>query len=290
MSKYATNSNYFEVINTEKKAYFLGLFAADGCNYRKKDSTRCFISLQEQDKEVLEILNNEVFPLGDRKLLYNNSRKPSRPQWKFEAFDTKMSDDLQKHGVTKNKSLTLEFPTTVPKKYIHHFIRGYFDGDGCIGGYISKHRKTPKYRISILSTKKFLESLVRYIPTSINSTIRIRGKIHELCISGNNQVKEFGKFIYNNAHIFLTRKYTRYLQLKKDLKSLAKRMSSKYKGVSYSKNMKKWLAYFSKRGKPQLKVGWFNTEDEAFDARNRFTLPTDYKDLENTKGQFGYGH
>lgn len=40
--------------------------------------------------------------------------------------------DLCKHGCVPNKSLILTFPRTIPDNLIHHFIRGYFDGDGSV--------------------------------------------------------------------------------------------------------------------------------------------------------------
>jgi hypothetical protein len=45
-----------------------------------------------------------------------------------------MCKDVEKLGGIKHKSLILEFPSfdIVPEKYMSHFIRGYFDGDGCI--------------------------------------------------------------------------------------------------------------------------------------------------------------
>ncbi len=43
-----------------------------------------------------------------------------------------MCNDLIGHGATIRKSLTLTFPTHLDEKLIKHFLRGYFDGDGCI--------------------------------------------------------------------------------------------------------------------------------------------------------------
>ena len=59
----------------------------------------------------------------------NNNRQN---QYKICVCGTKIHHDLEKHGCVENKSLILQFPTTVPEELMHHFIRGYFDGDGCI--------------------------------------------------------------------------------------------------------------------------------------------------------------
>src|SRR6185436_15958506 len=50
--KYSLNENYFNTVDTEDKAYFLGLFYADGYN-RRKDGY-CGIQLQSDDSYILE--------------------------------------------------------------------------------------------------------------------------------------------------------------------------------------------------------------------------------------------
>jgi hypothetical protein len=52
--------------------------------------------------------------------------------------------------------------------------------------------------------------------------------------------------------------------------------------------MKKWMAYFYKRDKPIIKVGWFKSEEEAFKHRNNYILPFGYEDLEKTKNLLSY--
>lgn len=63
------NDSFFEKIDTEEKAYFLGLFYADGCNYINGNASRVALSLQEDDKKILEIFNNFIYPNEDRPLL-----------------------------------------------------------------------------------------------------------------------------------------------------------------------------------------------------------------------------
>lgn len=43
-----------------------------------------------------------------------------------------MCKDLTNLGCFRNKSLTCTFPTFLNASLIRHFIRGYFDGDGCV--------------------------------------------------------------------------------------------------------------------------------------------------------------
>src|SRR5690606_34041342 len=58
--KYNIDETFFDVIDTEEKAYFLGFLYADG--YNNTDRNSVALSLKEDDKEILEILNNLLQP------------------------------------------------------------------------------------------------------------------------------------------------------------------------------------------------------------------------------------
>lgn len=42
-----------------------------------------------------------------------------------------MCNTVEKWGLTQAKTFTINFPDFLPEELIPHFIRGYFDGDGC---------------------------------------------------------------------------------------------------------------------------------------------------------------
>lgn len=54
--------------------------------------------------------------------------------YRLACYSKKSYTDLINKGCGINKSLILKFPdeTQVPQNLISHFIRGYFDGDGCV--------------------------------------------------------------------------------------------------------------------------------------------------------------
>lgn len=199
------NDHYFEKIDTEDKAYFLGLLFADGNVYLKR--YRVQITLSNKDAYILnkfaECINYSGKIYSDRGL-YSKLILPSE----------KMCKDLISLGCTPNKSLSLKFPEKVPKELINHFIRGYFDGDG----HISKDKNLIKayYHINITSTEQFLKSL-QDVFTKNNINV---GKIykrykhkeisaHTMYIK-NKSSKEFVDYIYKDATIFLTRKNNVY--------------------------------------------------------------------------------
>lgn len=120
-----------------------------------------------------------------------------------------MCQDLLTFGVVPRKSLTYIFPgraKTSPN--LHHFMRGYFDGDGCI----SLSRRN--LRFSVLGTASFIDDY-RCILNSLchigGGHIRQKGKTFELVYAGNPVVTKIAKFLYKDATIMLVRKATKFM-------------------------------------------------------------------------------
>lgn len=207
--KFNINENYFNKIDSNNKAYFLGLLYADGCMDKNRYSF--MISLQEKDKFLLEKLKSELEYEGELKFI-KYSHKGYQNQFKLYITNKKLYKSLINLGVYPNKSLILTFPTIqqVPKKYLSHFIRGYFDGDG----HARKNPNGQRY-ISFLGTKEFLTILKKIFED--NNLIKNKNKLSKInknntnsyCykIGGNRQLISLIKFIYSGAEIYLKRKY-----------------------------------------------------------------------------------
>ena len=145
------NENFFNVIDSESKAYFLGLLISDGCI---NDNNRINISLQKDDTYILEKF---LLELGYNGVLYTlNPKNPKHKiQRKFSLRSDIMYDDLLKYGFIENKSLTIKFPEGLKDNfYVIHFIRGIFDGDGHIS--LKKNNTTC---LKITGTKELLSGI-----------------------------------------------------------------------------------------------------------------------------------
>lgn len=250
--------NYFEKIDTEAKAYFLGLICADGCVLDTKGrSLQLSINLQAQDGYVLERFAKDIGFTG-KIPLYSYSgekRKNCQDFYLLKMSSNRLCEDLIKMGVTPRKSLTLNFPSDVPDYLIHHFIRGYFDGDGWIT--ISNSGA-----FGVCGTFEFLNKLNQILNEKVLGISsrkiykEINNKIHTLEISGNNMVRKFYEFIYKDARLFLKRKRDKMEKI-----FLIRRIikTSKYKNISYQKDHKRWIAIHNDNTRQT-----FKTELEAY--------------------------
>lgn len=122
------NHDFFKKWSPEM-AYVLGFFAADGSMLKSKHGGHS-IEFNVTDRIVLYWIRATV---GSN---HKITKRPNRnPKWKaiyrIQIGSKEWFTDLSLLGFTQHKSSTLRFPE-VPKKYIGDFVRGYFDGDGCI--------------------------------------------------------------------------------------------------------------------------------------------------------------
>jgi intein-encoded DNA endonuclease-like protein len=135
-----------------------------------------------------------------------------------------MCRDLIKLGCVNNKSLILKFPNDdiIPKHLIRHFIRGYFDGDGCVyykeGEKIdSRNKKKYKYKrlmVSIVGTESFLNSLIDIFKQhNINFKFDYSsncGKAFEIRLYKKDELFDLYDFLYRDETICLNRKYDKF--------------------------------------------------------------------------------
>ncbi len=201
--KYKVDYNFFERIDTEEKAYWLGFIVADGCVYKHTIT----ITLHSQDKDHLhKFLDN----IKSNHKIYNNYYKDRDKFYpSVSVTHYKLIDDLSRYGVISCKTFKTCFPN-IPTKLQRHFIRGVFDGDGCIN-------KTQKgqLRVHIAGTKKLLNSIQKILcyNCSLKKTkFGKKNKSYILMYAGNKQIPKIMNYLYNNSSIYLNRKYDQYLK------------------------------------------------------------------------------
>lgn len=208
--KYQVREDYFSEIQDEERAYFLGLFFADGCNVTGSNEIR--LQLQAQDRELLERMQAELQP--GRPLL--TSKRDDKEYVLLAACHVQLSADLARHGATPRKSATLKFPHHLTTEILRHFVRGHFDGDGCLYFRYQSDKRYPhntylEGRITIVGPPTFCQPLAQYLQTQLDFTPnfypRYASGIGELVITGNRRVRQFLTWLYDDATIFLARKH-----------------------------------------------------------------------------------
>lgn len=194
----------FDIIDTEEKAYWLGFIFADGTisshSKNKKNRYQFELSLSLKDQNHLNKFNKFMKHSG------NNVKIDSyRCRWIINSKH--LWNSLNNLGCVPNKSKCLQFPK-INSEFYYPFIRGYMDGDGCIGIY----GKRPYCQC--IGTKSFLNSIKSICKIEINlgHDLRWSDEIFNFQLSGEKCVNYLDK-IYGNSSIYLDRKYQKYLEV-----------------------------------------------------------------------------
>jgi len=216
--KYNLNTRFFYDYHDETFIYFLGLLYADGNNDSATNHCIC-IGLQESDADILEKINKIVY--GNQKPLkiYSPSAgsKGRKNMVVLAIYNKEISDHLHELGLMPNKTFKLVFPRWLGKDMHRHFIRGYFDGDGCI---TIQYKYSNRGVFRILGTYRMMSSFSKIIhrQCGVNATMKSRGEIFELRVAGNIQILRVFKWMYKDSNIYMDRKYCKFVELFGELK------------------------------------------------------------------------
>lgn len=199
------NEHYFDFIDSERKAYFLGWLMADAniSIYNNQYSLKIHISYR--DKHIVDDFLSEI--KSENKTLYKNNKLSStgnnHESYYVSLTSVHMCKQLMNLGIIPNKT-GKEIIPDIDKSLIPHFIRGFFDGDGITG--IGRDK-----RCGFVSNYNMLKDLLRYINYNLNINICPHHTTPYIYyfLSGKDFSKHLYNYIYKDATIWLKRKRER---------------------------------------------------------------------------------
>lgn len=223
--KYAINEDFFDVIDTQEKAYFLGFIYADGHNCIEGNYIK--VEVHQKDIDILHKLVKLIYidNPSDRITMVNKFKSKDGVEKEinhcyFTINSKYICGVLERLGCSQQKSLTATFPESLTDPELQrHFIRGYYDGDG--GTWVPPEDGKAGASCKIMGTFECCESFNKIIleqsglkfgdpyrqPANVNINIYTINK------SGNRVVAQFLDWLYKNSTIYLDRKFENYQRL-----------------------------------------------------------------------------
>lgn len=194
---YPRNSNYFTNIDSSEKAYWLGFMYADGTVSSKTNTIALGLKDQEhveKFKQAIGAYNNKISVVTDNRF--------SQPciMYDFSIRDSQLHDDLIAWGCVSNKSYVEELRMpNINSEYIWDFLRGFFDGDGCI----TWSKNNNRYTISWTGNKYFLQDIRKLCQKDkVSIEQNVKSKItYQFRLSGQQDVLRILTNMYKNATI-----------------------------------------------------------------------------------------
>lgn len=228
MRKHFFNEDYFKIIDTEDKAYWLGFITADGhiSKSSQYNSYRLSISQSDIDKEHLEKFlkcigaNDIEVKTYDNNIGYskNSNSKISR----VTLNSLKMCMDLDKYNIHQNKSYDVRLPD-INSDLMPHYLRGFFDGDGSYYCHYDEKNNRYRYSFEVVGAsfeimRQIREYLLSFgIKTNIYSrkSLSSGNELYRLMANSKSGMLGIINLLYSNAHIYLDRKYEKINEIKK---------------------------------------------------------------------------
>jgi len=223
--RYNVNETYFDIIDSEEKAYWLGFLYADGYLRERKSGDSLGLKLSQLDIGHLELFkkcigssHNIVF--GISKTKNKVGKEYISHMSALTVHSKRFVESIKKQGFHSRKTFTIEKPN-LKEEYYRHFIRGFFDGDGCC--YIRERNNGgihANYNIACASPnfKQFIiDELNKH---SIETTCQTSLTIDVLRYPS---VFKFFHYLYDDSTIYLKRKkdkgdkFIEYFNSKKEL-------------------------------------------------------------------------
>lgn len=215
-SKYDICHDFFENIDSEIKAYLLGFYVADGNVFKKRNTLT--IAQNINDKEIIDLYREHIGPncriyIPQKSESYINGKKYHRSAIYLTISSAKLIQPLIDMGYGDRKTYKELNMPDLSDELLIHFIRGYFDGDGCVSIWDrrEKWRKVrPRCTINFASkTSTLVLEIQEFLNKfGINFNYRYAKSTDMFIIStcSKNMIHKFYDLIYRNSHYFLTRK------------------------------------------------------------------------------------
>jgi hypothetical protein len=213
--EYDVDETFFDIIDTEEKAYWLGFIYADGYITMPHSFG---VALAKRDighlQKLLKSLKSN-HPLHNYR---SNGDYGKNEYTRFLLNSENVYNQLQAKGVKLRKSLIIEYPNegVLPKCLYKHFIRGYFDGDGSL---VLSERSI---NFKICGTKEFLTKLTDIFNEV--SAYDFQYKLFKrrqddknnyyISYGGKYKIYSVMNYLYENSTIYLDRKMEKYQLLK----------------------------------------------------------------------------
>lgn len=226
-AKRLVRHNFFSEFKIELQAYLYGILASDGCIVRNQSAIQ--LKINPTDSELFEyfkIISPDVYIheyKGTTSIAEVRGRKVSNKGSISMTICSKlMHQQLIEHGLVPRKTYEqLSIPEKMPEDLIRHFIRGYFDGDGCLTWHVSppniKNREI-NWRVKAAfqidaKTNNLLLEFQKYFANhdiKVNLNYIKRDDMYRLCSSSRKELTKIFHLLYDNSNFHLSRKFNKF--------------------------------------------------------------------------------
>ena len=260
---YDVDVHYFDSIDTEHKAYWIGYIFADG---HIAKSMHLMFGCQTADIDVLEKIKTDLSCTSLIKI--NKDNNPI-----LNICSKHMCQTLLDMGFTHTKSYEVDFEkiiSHIPNHLLHHFIRGMFDGDGSIRYYNYDYVKGYQYHFGYTGLKEVCEFVAKFLKLKTKIVRERDTNTYTLKTANAPMIKYIYNTLYKDATIYCERKYNTFQEV---LKLIHEENKDRVKGVHWDIASQKWKA-ICQINDANITIGYFIDKRDAEIARLQYEYVT----------------
>ena len=205
---YRFDETFFDVIDTEAKAYWLGFITADGCvqmgpvganGWQRNELS---VNLKQSDAGHLEKLKAS---LGAENPVRISAKGSAKATADIHLSSRHLVESLIRLGVTPRKSLTVQ-PWNGPAHLMRHYWRGMVDGDGTI---VRHPQERDKWHLRLLGTEACMEAFRLWAAGVCGTAAKKypKGNIWSFTAGGLASPQALVRALYDGSTVYLDRKH-----------------------------------------------------------------------------------
>ena len=207
--------DFFDIIDSQEKAWLLGFLFTDGSVRKVGNSYQIRLSIQLKDEEIINKIKNWLNI--DGKTHYD--KRENKECCGIEFASKNIFDKIKKYGIIPNKTYETKqlYIEKIPLKYQKAYVRGLFDGDGGLSftgvNDVAVDFTSHYYQI----VEQFQSYIDEHISKEQHNKITTNSSKSRCVWRGRLQVLKILDWLYEDATVFLKRKYDKYLWIKSTL-------------------------------------------------------------------------
>lgn len=162
-SRYSADEEVFDRPLTPATAWALGIIVGDGCIIRRQSALKGLDVCGDQDvcEKVAAVLGS------DAPVYYLRGNC-----WDVRIFSRKLAASLGRLGIQPAKTYTVPFPD-LPEELFSHFVRGFWDADGCV-----QTKQSGKNKILCLSAVSCSRLLMKRLHAVLEGVVEGHVSLH----------------------------------------------------------------------------------------------------------------
>ena len=220
-NRYTLNEHYFDKVDTERKAYWLGYLFADGF-VGDENFNNIVFSQKQSDGYIVKEFAKDIEFTGKTRLSKRTGGFENGEKSVILNFSSRtMTKALGKLKMYTCKSMTMEELPPIKSDLMRHFVRGYFDGDGSVSmcfKYVNRKGRTIYSRhCDMIGTQPFLEKIARLVPAESFLSDSRTPEMKYLNFNKISSMIPLYHYMYDGATVYLKRKFNVWNDIMGDL-------------------------------------------------------------------------